>query len=268
MTTTYFYSEREQTVTTRTMFPRGQDWPVTAQVTSPYGHRMTVEAYASHKHKYVKVGFSKRRPDDLTSERVINFWATVNALGYRTGKQIASTHEIFPTKNFHKEVTESASALLFLCNYLGNERRTDSSVRCWVIGDGISPRTASLVYYYTNWQVTCVDPLLQDKWTGSPFSSTSEDGCLTCLGSKLEDTDGGNDANILISVHGHADLRNFIKRRELKDFILVSIPCCFISRQTLGERVEPTQVGTLPTFNNCHRSSEILLYDVAADGRK
>lgn len=228
---------------------------------------MTVKAYASRKHKYVQVDFSKSRTDGLTSERVINFWAAVDALGHRAGKQIGTPHEIFPTKSFHKEVTESASALLFLCNYLGHDRRTDGSVRCWVIGDGIAPRTASLVYYYTNWQVTCVDPLLQDKWTESPFSSPSGDGRLTCLKSNLEDTDGGNDADILISVHGHADLRSFVEIRELKDFILVSVPCCFISRQTLG-RVEPTRVGTLPTFNNCHRSSEILLYDVGRTEKK
>lgn len=76
---------------------------------------------------------------------------------YIRNKNIAKLQPIFPDT---KEVTESYACIDAVWKYteLAGLDRNDTSIVVAVVGDGITPKTASLIPYNSAWTAISIDP--------------------------------------------------------------------------------------------------------------
>jgi hypothetical protein len=123
-------------------------------------------------------------------------------------------------------------------------------VKCLCIGDGSTPRTATLACFLKKWDCVSIDPALKPDWKGDNPKSIR--GLIGFAG-KVEEfaakstLDSSNDYDylILICVHSHARLvgdasiDNIRARHNMNiPTTLVSMPCCpkFRSNSDVGRK--------------------------------
>lgn len=130
--------------------------------------------------------------------------------------------KIFPNA---KELTESAAAYNAVRHRLKQYDLKDPTVSVVCVGDGCTPRTASMFAFRSAWTCYSIDPNMNDgKWEASVKR-------LHIVKSKIEDWHGEFDKVIVVAVHSHATLENAALNVTGKQRSFVAIPCCV--KQTL-----------------------------------
>lgn len=126
--------------------------------------------------------------------------------------------KIFPDG---KEITESCGAYNFFRNPQKEHFELgDPSVSVIVVGDGCTPRTASLFAFRSAWTCISIDPNL--KWKNRGRVSR-----LFCIQKKVEDVKSFHfDKLVLIHVHSHARLEDSVSKFTANKRIVLSMPCC------------------------------------------
>lgn len=149
---------------------------------------------------------------------------------------------VFPSA---KDISESMAALAAARRHLDADAGPAASVRCIVVGDGNTPRTAALAAFLTEWQCVSVDPAMRPGWQGGP----DEHGVkrLTCHALAWEDYVVATTAEqssaavatppsvlVIIAVHSHhrfsgsgsVDAARRACGGGAVRTVLVSMPCC------------------------------------------
>lgn len=120
-----------------------------------------------------------------------------------------------------KEITESFAAFA-AAGHLDNAfNLKDEGVRCFVIGDGVVPRTGALFACRSQWQITSIDPQMYTD-RSNPFERLKRVNCriedlapLTC------------DKALIVLVHSHAYPPACFKRIKARTRLgVIAIPCC------------------------------------------
>lgn len=126
--------------------------------------------------------------------------------------------KIFPDG---KEITESMSAYNFFRNYQDHLfELKDPSVSVVVVGDGCTPRTASMFAFRTAWSCYSIDPEM--KWRNNGRVNR-----LTCIKERIENLEPYHfDKLVLIHIHSHAKLEDSVSRLTANKRVVLSMPCC------------------------------------------
>lgn len=122
-----------------------------------------------------------------------------------------------------KEITESMAAYNAARRYLTTRgfQLNDPKVRCFVIGDGHSPRTGILFALRTKWTIISVDPSLRMK--------SFDIDRLYQIKSKIEDADlrsFNGEKSLIVQVHSHAKAKTILDKIKTPIRAFIDIPCC------------------------------------------
>ena len=150
-------------------------------------------------------------------------------------------HKIYPNA---KEITEAFSVLHALRTYLKSSSKDplhrnyhfeNSNVTAVVIGDGSTPRIASLLCFITKWKsVYSVDPMLNIKKN----RSWNKIRHLKCKRSKIEDLTIKIEPDhnvVVLLMHSHVLLERSLEslcftngedRKSKSKIAVVTVPCC------------------------------------------
>lgn len=142
-----------------------------------------------------------------------------------------------------KDISESMAALAAARRHLTGGAPA-AVVRCVVVGDGNTPRTAALAAFLTDWQCVSVDPAMKPGWQGGPdkhgvqrltcHALTWEDYVVAAAAEEARAATRPPTALILIAVHSHHRFSGGgsvdAARRACGDgnvpTLLISMPCC------------------------------------------
>ena len=117
-----------------------------------------------------------------------------------------------------KEITESMGAFFAVRNYLRDISPRDSEVALVTVGDGNTPRTASIFAFMTRWKCYSVDPILRDlDWNIDRLHVARTPVEQFRLDAKTV---------VVVSVHSHADMGATLKSITGENRSMVAIPCC------------------------------------------
>jgi len=176
---------------------------------------------------------------------------------------------VFPSA---KDVSESMAALAAARRHLdGDGRPAGAVVRCVVVGDGNTPRTATLAAFLTEWQCVSVDPAMKPGWQGGPDKHGVQR--LTCHALTWDDyvAAAAEEARaaaapppsvlVLIAVHSHHRFRGGgsvdAARRACGDgdvrTVLVSMPCCHKYSHAQDCGLPHESVDDFGVFSACRR---------------
>lgn len=126
---------------------------------------------------------------------------------------------VFPNA---KEVTESYAAFNAVRNKLKSDL-SDPNTTVICVGDGHTPRTATLFAFRTNWQCISLDPGLDIKRIALWESKINR---LHCIPKKVEDVDLNFKKATIVAVHSHATLDDTLDHVHADQRSLIAIPCC------------------------------------------
>jgi hypothetical protein len=147
---------------------------------------------------------------------------------------------IFPDA---KEITESFGAFNAVRTKLKKlHDLNDPKVTLISVGDGRTPRTATLFAFKTKWQCISVDPNLnQDK---IPLWESKIER-LHCVSLKVEDLEWPvlKGPVIIVAVHSHAPLQQILNHIKATQRSLVVIPCCVKYDYNKTKCIEYTDAG-------------------------
>lgn len=132
-----------------------------------------------------------------------------------------------------KEVTESFAMYRAVIDHL-KINTGDYDVVCVVVGDGVTPRTASLFCHMTRWLVYSIDPEFNLKTIGQYFQEKIRLGNkvkrLFIRKKKIEDLkiDCKGKRVVMVFPHSHAPLHeSFTSVFNYSRLDAVALPCCF-----------------------------------------
>ena len=127
---------------------------------------------------------------------------------------------IFPNA---KEITESYGALNAALRKLKLDPG-NPDINVVFVGDGHTPRTATLFAFRTKWNCISLDPeLRQDK---IPLWESSIQH-LKCIPKKVEEVDLNFENNVLIvAVHSHANMMAILDHIKSPVRSMIAIECC------------------------------------------
>jgi len=160
---------------------------------------------------------------------------------------------VFPSA---KDISESMGAIMAANKYGNIPKRARSDCVCLCIGDGATPRTATLSCYLNSWRCYSIDPELSQEWVG--FHPTvrglhgTSDVCDAFFTKDIVQFDGSSPLTdtkhlVLLLVHSHArligpsSLTNIRKGFGGCPTSIVAIPCCARFRPTRDIGEEPHQ---------------------------
>jgi hypothetical protein len=127
--------------------------------------------------------------------------------------------QVFPNA---KEITESFGAFNAVRNYVCCDKikLSDPNIDLFVVGDGVSPRTAATFAFRSGWNCYSIDPIMRIK--EYPVKR------LTLYAKKIEELNFETDnIAIIVMVHSHAKLKDTLLHIKSKqERHLVTIPCC------------------------------------------
>ena len=127
--------------------------------------------------------------------------------------------EVFPNA---KEITESYAAFNAAARKLKYDLG-DPHVTMVAVGDGHTPRTATLFAFRTNWQCISLDPGLNVNKMPLWESKIQR---LHCIPKKVEDVNMEFGKVLIVAVHSHANLSNTLDHIRGDSRSLIAIPCC------------------------------------------
>jgi len=102
---------------------------------------------------------------------------------------------------------------------------------CYVIGDGVVPRTGAFFACTTACNVWSIDPNLRTEGVHPKVQR------LTCIKDKLENTHMKGDTIIVVAPHAHADINYICEKWDFNVAYIVSMPCCKKDYQVLSNRI-------------------------------
>jgi hypothetical protein len=151
---------------------------------------------------------------------------------------------IFPDA---KEITESFGAFNAVRTKLKKLYDLNNpNITLISVGDGRTPRTATLFAFKTKWQCLSVDPNLnQDKiplWESKVHR-------LHCIPKKVEDLTKFDwcfneyESAVIVAVHSHAPLGAILNKIKAEQRSLVSIPCCVPHNYNKTKHIEYIDAG-------------------------
>lgn len=128
--------------------------------------------------------------------------------------------DLFPNA---KEITESSAAVNAVVTNLKFYDRKDPEVTLVSVGDGRTPRTASLFAFRTKWNCVSIDPNLKVEKILFWESNIQR---LKCIPKQVEEVDLNFEKVVIVAVHSHANLQSTLSHIRGKVRSLVAIPCC------------------------------------------
>lgn len=133
--------------------------------------------------------------------------------------------DIFPDA---KEISESMSAYNAVRNYQDDFPLDDRDTKLISVGDGSTPRTATLFAFMSAWDCHSIDPNLKEH---QDYPGVDR---LTLHKKKVEHFSISADTAVLVAVHSHANLDNAVNSIKADKMLVVAIPCC-IKQEISGE---------------------------------
>jgi hypothetical protein len=127
--------------------------------------------------------------------------------------------EVFPNA---KEITESYAAFNAAQHKLKFDL-SDPNVTLVAVGDGHTPRTATLFAFRTNWKCISIDPGLNTKKI--PFWE-SKVNRLTCIPKYVENLNLHFKKVLIVAVHSHANMQATLSHITGNVRSMIAIPCC------------------------------------------
>jgi hypothetical protein len=125
-----------------------------------------------------------------------------------------------------KEITESMGAFHAIRGLLGGPAMGDKTIRCYVVGDGVSPRTGALFAFRTAWQICSIDPNMRNKTTWDVIDRLERysmtDQAFINLKKEALVYDG---LDIVVAVHSHAKFPTMWKALKPPK-IGLAMECC------------------------------------------
>lgn len=153
------------------------------------------------------------------SAKYINRFISLNSL------EEFGRYKLFPNV---KEVTESFgmyhAVTKYVCCTDPDINTKNRNVRVFVVGDGVTPRTAGLFAFMTKWECFSIDPELRDN----DYSGIKR---LSLFKEKIEDleieTHHWNDKyHIILMPHSHAPIEPSWEKLSNDRTWLITMPCC------------------------------------------
>ena len=129
---------------------------------------------------------------------------------------------VFPNA---KEITESLTCYNAARQHLRKEfPLNDKDIRCFVVGDGNTPRTGAIFAMRTAWRVISIDPRLK------PDKEYNIDR-LNVYAVRVEDLCGmppiGEGKVVLVACHSHANWEQMLKPfSSVTKLAIIALPCC------------------------------------------
>lgn len=120
-----------------------------------------------------------------------------------------------------KEITESFAAFHAAKHFVPFFDFKDESIDVICVGDGRTPRTASVFAFMTKNNIYSIDPNLKKA---DYFEQNIQR--LKCLRSRVEDINFESEKVIIVAVHSHASLKNTLEHIKGDQRALIAIPCC------------------------------------------
>lgn len=119
-----------------------------------------------------------------------------------------------------KEISESMAMFSAIRNEL--ELPLNGNFNCVVVGDGHTPRTATLVAMRTNYNCYSIDPQLRMKPSWKKIKRLSmHDLKIQQMNLKF------NKHTIIILPHSHVDLKTCLEHISAPSYTLITMDCCF-----------------------------------------
>lgn len=129
-------------------------------------------------------------------------------------------HSLFKsTCNPSKEITESVGAYKAVQNNFSSILY-DKDTSIVVVGDGTTPRTASIFYNNSPAKIYSIDPEMRKP-------KIRFDSRLSIIKAKIEEVNIKANTAIIVCVHSHAPIKAILSNINAKKKYLVEIPCCF-----------------------------------------
>jgi hypothetical protein len=123
--------------------------------------------------------------------------------------------KIFPDG---KEITESASIHYLLRNKYPVFDLSDKDVTFISVGDGCTPRTASMFAFRSAWNCFSIDPNM--RWKGNVKR-------LNLIKARAEEIVPTHFKKLVIAnVHSHANLNKVCQNFTGDERVVIAIPCC------------------------------------------
>lgn len=151
------------------------------------------------------------------SARYVNRFISLNSL------EEFGRYGLFPNV---KEVTESFgmynAVTSYVCGTDANINVKNDDVRVFVVGDGVTPRTAGLFAFMTKWDCYSIDPQMRDK-------DYSEIKRLLVYRQKIEDSvyiPKHGKYHIILLPHSHADIQVSYDKLKNDRTWIITMPCC------------------------------------------
>lgn len=124
---------------------------------------------------------------------------------------------IFPNG---KEITESMGAFDGVRKHIirSDSLLKNKDITLISVGDGNTPRTATLFAFLTKWNCISVDPFMKEReWNVDRLSTYK---------GKIEDLNLHYKDVIIVAVHSHASMRETLKHVTGDRRSMLAIPCC------------------------------------------
>ena len=136
--------------------------------------------------------------------------------------QLSSAPLILDLKMFPnaKEITESMGMFNAIRQY--TDLALNGGYNCIVVGDGHTPRTASLMAVRTNYECFSVDPVMREKPSWGRIKR------LYSYRNQIENMYFSMDKHtILMLPHSHVSIKTCLDYIKAPSFTIVSMDCCF-----------------------------------------
>lgn len=131
--------------------------------------------------------------------------------------QLMLNLKLFPNA---KEISESMAMYSAIKNKL--KLPLDGGFNCVVVGDGHTPRTASLIAMHSNYKCYSIDPNLKMKFTWKRIER------LSMYDMKVESVSMKFDEHtIIILPHSHVNLKTCLEQISAPSYTLITMDCCF-----------------------------------------
>lgn len=133
-------------------------------------------------------------------------------------------HKMYPNA---KEITESFGCFEAVVNNLPYGKNDKVNVVC--VGDGHSPRTASMFAFRSPWNTYSVDPVLRNRTSWNQIKR------LKVIPKRIEEVElKFDDPTVIVHCHAHVKVEDSLKSVVAPKVSVVSMECCvkqFISNR-------------------------------------
>ena len=146
--------------------------------------------------------------------------------------------KVFPNA---KEITESSGAFWAYMEHLKDDfPLDDEDIHIVCVGDGVTPRTATMFAFRTKFNCVSIDPALRTNAYGVDR--------LHCISKRVEEVDLHYPKVIIVAVHSHAKMDATLDHITGDKRAMIAIPCC-VKYDDIEPDVMYNDVGIWSTKN-------------------